>query len=167
MEGLDEHARRTVNHYGGAVAHPDPDDLEPLIRAALTQPKRDNRLTQPPRAAIDEIVAAVHEYANHGPITLAPPGIQLALGSRVETAADDKTVVVADLRHPERFHRHVRAALANQRIVQIVLDTGRLEPDEQTRYTELVHKWLAEQQIQLITDTEYRRLHAQRLLEKQ
>jgi predicted glycosyltransferase len=167
MEGLDEHARRTVNHYGGAVARPDPDDLEPLIRTALMRPKRDNRLTQPPRAAIDEIVAAVHEYANHGPITLAPPGILLALRSGVGTAADDKTAVVADLRHPERFHRHVRAALANQRIAHIALDTDRLEPDGQTRYTELVHKWLAEQQIQLLSDTEYHRIRAQRLLEKQ
>ncbi|MCW2569548.1 MAG: hypothetical protein JWN54_3645 [Mycobacterium sp.] len=167
MEGLAEHARRIVSQYGGAVARPDPDDLEPLIRRALTQSKRDNRLTQPPREAIDDIVAAVHEYTNHGPVTLAPPAILLALRSGVETAADDKTAVVADLRHPERFHRHVGAALANQRIAHIALDTSRLESDEQARYLELVHKWLAEQQIQLLSDTEYHRLRAQRLLEKQ
>lgn len=43
LEGLDEHAGRVVNQYGGATSTADPDALEPLIQEALARPPRAER----------------------------------------------------------------------------------------------------------------------------
>jgi hypothetical protein len=76
MEGLDEHSKRVVDHYGGAIACPDADSLEPLVRAALDQPARTRRLPGS-HAAIGQIVRALTELANHA--DNAVPGRQLLL----------------------------------------------------------------------------------------
>ncbi|MFI1163272.1 hypothetical protein ACH4UM_06590 [Streptomyces sp. NPDC020801] len=43
LEGLDEHAGRVVDQYGGATSTADPDALEPLVRDALARPPRTER----------------------------------------------------------------------------------------------------------------------------
>jgi predicted glycosyltransferase len=166
MEGLDDHAARVTGHYGGAVARPDPDELETLIRKALTEPARQTRLVQPPAAAIAEVVAAVHNHADPAPVNIPASGLRLTLTPDTGTSPPP-TVVVADPRRPERLHRHIRAALASNNTAHVTLDLDGLEPAERAHYIESVHRWLDKQPIRLLSDAAYLEALAQRHLEKQ
>lgn len=63
MEGVDHHAARIVDRYGGAVGTPDAGSLEPLIREALTRPPR---TTRPPTLAtgLERVVEAVDAHSS-------------------------------------------------------------------------------------------------------
>lgn len=165
MEGLDEHAARVAKQYGGVVARPHPDELEPLIRKALTEPDRQTRLVQPPAAAIAEVVAAVHHFADPAPVNIPAPGLRLTFAPEASTSPPP-TVVVANPRRPERLHRRIRAALAGNNVAHITLDLNGLEPAERTRYIEAVYRWLEKQPIRLLSESEHLEVLAQRLLEK-
>ncbi|MCX5555391.1 hypothetical protein [Streptomyces sp. NBC_00038] len=62
MEGLDEHAARIAEQYGGATATTDPDALEKLVRRALARPLREVRL-EPNHKGLADAVDAIHELA--------------------------------------------------------------------------------------------------------
>jgi hypothetical protein len=79
MEGLDEHAARTVAQYGGAVGAPDPASLEPLIRDALIRPPRRTRL-RASSGAVDAVVREIHEQATGGiDVSIAAKALLLVL----------------------------------------------------------------------------------------
>ncbi|MFL6076979.1 MAG: hypothetical protein ACJ73S_26595 [Mycobacteriales bacterium] len=79
MEGLDEHAARTVARYGGAVGAPERASLEPLVRDALTRPPRQSRLA-PSSAAVDTVVREIHQQAGGtGTASVAPKALLLVL----------------------------------------------------------------------------------------
>lgn len=62
MEGLDEHAARVVDHYGGATSNTDPEVLEVLTREALARPPRAVR-PEPNHRALAEIVDVIEQMA--------------------------------------------------------------------------------------------------------
>ena len=62
MEGLDEHAARIAEQYGGAVAKTDPELLEALVRDRLARPPRMMR-SEPNHKGLAEVVDAVHQLA--------------------------------------------------------------------------------------------------------
>jgi hypothetical protein len=78
MEGLDEHAARTVAQYGGAVGTPDRASLESLIRDALARPPRETRLV-PASVAVDAVVREIHEQAAGPEVSVAPKVLLLVL----------------------------------------------------------------------------------------
>nr|WP_241265470.1 glycosyltransferase [Streptomyces boncukensis] len=55
LEGLDEHAGRVVDEYGGAISTADPDTLEELIRDALAQPPRMERPAENPEGLLQTL----------------------------------------------------------------------------------------------------------------
>lgn len=60
MEGLDGHAARIAEQYGGAVAKTDPDGLEALVREGLARPPR---LIRPEgnQKGLAEVLDAIHQ----------------------------------------------------------------------------------------------------------
>lgn len=71
LEGLDEHAARTAGQYGGAVAEPDPNVLERLVREGLERPPR---LTRPEanHQGLAETLDAIHLLAAEPPLPEVP-----------------------------------------------------------------------------------------------
>jgi predicted glycosyltransferase len=68
MEGVEEHAARTVATYGGRVIAPDHDEIARAVRAALT----DERRTRRPRAnhdGIAAVTAVIEHYAHSTSLT--------------------------------------------------------------------------------------------------
>ncbi|MGC5054725.1 hypothetical protein ACLQ2S_25105 [Micromonospora sp. DT48] len=79
MEGLDEHAARVAQRYGGVVGTPDRNSLEPLIRSALARGPRPARLAPRP-TALAAVVDAIHDYAGFAPgCDVSPKLLLLAL----------------------------------------------------------------------------------------
>ncbi|KUO22136.1 hypothetical protein [Streptomyces dysideae] len=62
MEGLDEHAARIAEQYGGATATTDPEALEKLVCEALARPLREVRL-EPNHKGLAEAVDVIHQLA--------------------------------------------------------------------------------------------------------
>lgn len=169
MEGLDEHSRRVVAEYGGQVARPDVEELEPLVRKALTAPRREKRLTARASAAIQEVVSTVHHLASDIPPTIEQAKLCLITDSDHRTqpaAALTATTVVATPGPIRRFQHHVQSVFARRRCACVRLDLRRLSPDDRDRYDSEVRDWLARQPVQLISLDEYRQIVARALLEK-
>jgi predicted glycosyltransferase len=186
MEGLTEHSERTVAEYGGQVAAADAVVLEPLIRAALSQPPRSRRLDQPPADGIAKITAAIHRHATDGTVALDPCRLLLMINQSVEiptslegalVIADDPAgisdltphvmVVSADLRRPERLQRRLRAIFDQETAACLLLELPDVCTQQDLR--EFLHdlgRWLTSQHIQLMSRSSYRALLARRLLEK-
>ncbi len=78
MEGLDAHAARTVDQYGGTVGTPGRASLEPLIRDALARPPRETRLV-PTSSAVDTVVQEIFEQATGAEVSVAPKVLVLVL----------------------------------------------------------------------------------------
>lgn len=78
MEGVDDHARRIAEQYGGTVTAPDRGQLEPAIRQALTLPPRQRRPDAPDQA-VKEVVAAIHEHAGERAPSVAAKQLALIL----------------------------------------------------------------------------------------
>ena len=185
MEGTSEHAARVVAEYGGHIAAPDPEVLEPLIRKALAQPPRGIRLDRPPSKAIAQTIAAVHRLASETDVALdpyrlllivrAPAGIPVTcpgafiVGENPAELADvlaTASTIGTDTRRPERFQRHLRSALERSNRACMLLNMNTVTTEAQAQeYLDHVGAWLESQPVTLVGPTEYRALQAQQLLE--
>lgn len=185
MEGTSEHAARVIAEYGGYVAVPEAEVLEPLIREALVQPPRAVRLNHPPSKGVARVAAAVHRLASETNVVLDPYQLllivraparfpvtcrgALVVGEDIVELADvlaAASTIGADVRRPERFHRHVRSAFASSSRACVLLDLRAVAPEARAQeYLDHVGGWLESQPVRLVGPAEYRASQARQLLE--
>lgn len=108
MEGLDEHSQRIATQYGGAVAAPDADRLELLVREMLHKPAR---ITQLPscEAAIGQIVDTLATMATaKAPIAIAARRLVLLLKTPATLTAEAMLALLpAELAGAQVIDAHV------------------------------------------------------------
>lgn len=78
MEGVEAHAARTVERFGGVIVSPEVDQLDPAIRKALGEPPRTRRRAADPRA-LHAVVDLIHRYADDPVPSVPARGVLLAL----------------------------------------------------------------------------------------
>lgn len=185
MEGTSDHAERIVAEYGGHVAAPAAQALEPLIRNALDQPPRATRLDHPPSTGVARVTTAVHRHAGETSVVIEPyqlvllvrapegfrvtcPGALLVRGDRVGLAdvLAAALPVRADVRRPERFRRYVRSAFARNTSACVLLDLTHAPTQmDAQEYLDHVAGWLCSQPVSLVGPAEFRASQARHLLE--
>jgi hypothetical protein len=185
MEGTSENAARVVAEYGGDVAVPDADVLEPLIRKALVQSPRTIRLAQPPSDAITRVVTAVQYFASESEIeidlmrllllvrtpqrfTVDGPGVVVCdndLAQLADVIATASTVK-ADVRRPQRFQRHVCDTFLRTNSACVLLDLSNVETEDVAHeFLHHIRDWLDAQPLRMVSLTDYRASSALPLLE--
>jgi predicted glycosyltransferase len=109
LEGLDEHAARIAEQYGGATAKTDPKALGELVREALARPPRLMR-PEPNHKGLAEAVDAIHRLAEpplpHVPrrplmLVLKPGAGQQAAALRRAVPEELKNALVLGKTSPE------------------------------------------------------------------
>jgi hypothetical protein len=169
MEGLDEHSQRIVADYSGTVARPDADELEPLVRKALSAGRRERRLTALPSAGVRAVVSTVHQLADDEQLSVEMPRLCLVTdsdGATLPASAPTTSSIVAMPGAARRFRYHIRSVLDRHPVACVRLDMSWLLRDERDHYENEVKDWLAHQPVRLIPVDEYCEIVARDLLEK-
>ncbi|MFG3041756.1 hypothetical protein ACGFYZ_33120 [Streptomyces sp. NPDC048330] len=104
LEGLDEHAARVVEQYGGATSTAGPDTLEALVREALARPPRTRRLDANHEGVV-QTLDAVEQLAQPVAPRVPQRGFLLALnfGSH-RNATDLRGLVPSSLKNALLFN---------------------------------------------------------------